>query len=352
MTPSAHDAARPRVIEEDAPATAERPFRAGPAVFATDATERIVPPQQALAVPARAAPVVRRRDKWVRLGLWGLGIGIAGWIAADTYIWIADAFARSATFGWLATALVTLAVGGAALVTGREVKTFLALRRVEDNQQRFEQGAALTPAQMRDAIRVVLAAVPKDRESEAAIEAYQRQAQVHHTPAQQIEMLSRTVMRPLDRRAEAVVRRATGRAFAITAISPTALIDTILFIAMSVRMVRGIAASYGHRPTAAATWHLMRRLVTEAGRLGAVDLAGMTLSQHLGGAIAERIATGAAESMYAGQRMARIGLITMGMCRPVPFRTEEAPGIFSSLLGGFRASREPGETSPQGLADR
>ena len=82
MTPS-HDTARPRVIEEDAPAVAERPFRSGPAVFATDASERIVPPQQAVTVtPRAAAPAPRRRDKWVRLGLWALGIGIAGWIAA------------------------------------------------------------------------------------------------------------------------------------------------------------------------------------------------------------------------------------------------------------------------------
>ena len=86
----------------------------------------------------------------------------------------------------------------------------------------------------------------------------------------------------------------------------------------------------------------------EAGRLGAVDLAGMTLTQHLGGAIAERIAAGTAESMYAGQRMARIGLITMGMCRPVPFEAQEMPGLFSSLIGNLfgrkpAADRSTGE---------
>jgi putative membrane protein len=149
-------------------------------------------------------------------------------------------------------------------------------------------------------------------------------------------------MAPLDRRAEAIVRRATARAFGITAVSPTAMTDALFFIAMSVRMVRGIAASYGHRPTAAATAHLLRRLVVEAGRLGAVDLAGMTLTQHIGGAVAERLAANTAESMYAGQRMARIGLITMGMCRPVPFQPHEVPGMFSSLIAGlFGRKTEP-----------
>ena len=81
------------------------------------------------------------------------------------------------------------------------------------------------------------------------------------------------------------------RAFGITAISPTALTDALFFLACGVRMVRGIAASYGHRPTAATTVHLLRRLVVEAGKLGAVDIASASLVQHLGGAVAERFAT-------------------------------------------------------------
>src|SRR3569833_441773 len=184
----------------------------------------------------------------------------------------------------------------------------------------------LRPTEMRAAIRDVLAVVPRDRETTAAIESYQRQLQQHHTPAQQLDMLSRTVMTPLDRRAESVIRRATAGGFGITAVSPTAFTDVVFFVAMAVRMVRGVASVYGHRPTAAATIHLLRRLTVEAGRLGAVALAGMTLTQHLGGALAARIAAGAAESMYAGQRMARIGLITMGMCRPEPFEAQELPG--------------------------
>jgi putative membrane protein len=337
-------ASEPRVIHEDPPTEASRPVASvsAPLVFATEETERVVPRERAaVAQPARAmlaAP--QRQDRWVRLGLYGVGVAIAGWLGVDAYLWISDAFARSAMLGTVATAAVAAGIAGAGLVVGRELKSFFALKSVEANQKRFtEEG--LRPAEMQDAIRTVLAVIPKDRESEAAIEAYQRQAQPHHTPAQQLELLSRTVMTPLDRRAEAVVRRATARAFGITAVSPTAITDAVFFIAMSVRMVRGVAACYGHRPTTAATAHLLRRLVIEAGRLGALDLAGMTLTQHIGGAIAERLAANTAESMYAGQRMARIGLITMGMCRPVPFQPHEVPGIFSSMIGNL-FERKPG----------
>jgi putative membrane protein len=333
--------AAPRVIVDDGVAEA-RPFATpqAPLVLETDETERVVPRQRA-AVPQslRVPAAPRRRDAWVRLGLWGVGVAFVGWLGVDAYLWIANAFASSAVLGTAAVAVVTAGVAGAGLVIGREMKSFFALKSVEAHQRRFAD-ETLRPADMREAIREVLAVVPKNRETEAAIEAYQRQLQAHHIPAQQLELLSRTVITPLDRRAEAVVRRTTARAFGITAVSPTAITDAIFFIAMSVRMVRGVAACYGHRPTAAATAHLLRRLVVEAGKLGAVDLAGMTLTQHIGGALAERLAANTAESMYAGQRMARIGLITMGMCRPVPFQPDEVPGMFSSMIGNLFARKE------------
>src|SRR5262249_48070031 len=84
--------------------------------------------------------------------------------------------------------------------------------------------------------------------TEAAIEAFQRQVKLHHGTAHQIEILSRTVMQPLDRRAEAHVRTAVLRAFGITAISPPGLTDAVFFLACGIRMVRAIAAPYGPPP--------------------------------------------------------------------------------------------------------
>jgi putative membrane protein len=332
----------PRVTIADAPDD-RRADVSAPFVMATEETGRVVAsvpaerPRTDIAMP-------RRADRGVRWGMVGIAVFLAGWLGVDAYLWISGAFANGGSLGWIASAAVAAGVVGGALVIGRELKSFFALKSVEANQKHFAPDAASRPADMQEAVRTALAVIPKDRDTEAAIEAFQRQAQRHHTPAQQAELLSRTVMTPLDRRAEAIVRRAVGRAFAITAVSPTAITDTVFFVAMSVRMVRGIAAVYGHRPTAAATTHLLRRLIVEAGRLGAVDLAGATLGQHLTGAVAERLATTTAEAAYASQRMARIGLITMGLCRPVPFRDHEVPGIFSSLIGNLFSRKADDDT--------
>ena len=331
------NALRPQVFEMDRPRDAPSAASLGPRVIETTQTGRIVP--TAPAEPELPVAVVSppRRRRWkMKLAVSALAAAICGWLAIDLYLWVSAAFTSSAGLGWAAAATVTLGLTAAGAVIAHEMRSYLALKTVEANQQRLaRQLQGTTHSEARDAIHKVIAEIALDDKTRSAIETFQRQVQPHHSPAQQIDIFAQTVMTPLDQRAEAVVRRATTRAFGITVVSPTAITDAVFFIAVSVRMVREIAACYGHRPSTLTTIHLLRRLVVEAGKLGAVDFAGATLTQYVGGAVLERVATSAAESMYAAQRMARIGLVAMTMCRPIPFRQNEMPGIMSSLIGNL-----------------
>jgi putative membrane protein len=344
------DILRPRVVVMEAPqkpgVSINEPL--APRIIATAQTGRIIP-----APPAELQPAVesgrRRSSLSMKLALASLGAAFCGWLGVDLYLWIASAFNSSTWLGWAAAVAAGVGISAAGAMIVHEARSYLALKNVETNQQRLAlQRENIHTSDVHEAIRDVIAEIPRDRESTAAIEAFQRKVQRHHSSAQQIELLSETVMTPLDKRAEAIVRRASARAFGITAISPTAVMDVLFFIACSVRMVREIAACYGHRPTALATVHLLRRLVVEAGKLGAVDFAGVALTQHIGGAVIERLATSAAESMYAAQRMARLGLVTMGLCRPILFRRNELPGILSSLIGNLLAQRAETGRDEQG----
>jgi putative membrane protein len=307
-----------------------------PRIIPTERTEPVTPSEPApVVVVAPDAP--RRRDRVMTFGLAGVAALFVGWLAVDAVGWIAAAFERSTALGVLAATAVTAGVAGAGAVIARELGSLFRLRNVEAIHRQLADQRAL-PTDARKAIGAVLAVVPREREIDAGIEAFQRQVQLHHATAQQIEILSRTVMKPLDRRAEAHVRTAVVRAFGITAISPTSLTDAVFFLACGVRMVRAIAAAYGHRPTAATTIHLLRRLVFEAGKLGAVDIASASLVQHLGGAVTERLATSAADALYAAYRMARLGIIVMDLCRPIPFRENEVPSV-TSLVGNVLRRR-------------
>ncbi len=330
-----------RVIEVDAADDLGRLQSPGPRVIPTQRTERVTPAQPAVVPAARPAPA-RRRDLAVTLGVAGVAVFLAGWLAVDAIGWISAAFERGAALGAFATVAVAAGVAGAGVLIARELGSLFRLKSVEAIHQRFTAADRVAPPEARRAIADVLAVVPREREVEAAIEAFQRQVQLHHSAAQQIDILSRTVMTPLDRRAEGHVRTAVLRAFGITAISPTALTDAAFFLACGVRMVRGIAASYGHRPTAATTVHLLRRLVIEAGKLGAVDIASASLVQHLGGAVTERLATSAADALYAAYRMARLGIIVMDLCRPIPFQADEIPSVTSLVGNVVRRGSESG----------
>jgi putative membrane protein len=343
MSDSSDRGGGPRVIEVDPRENAPR-LRVDPApqIIMTERTERVTPSEPAAAVVIHEP---RRRSRAMPIGFAGLAVFFAGWLAVDAYWWVAAAFERSLPLGAIAATAITAGAIGAGAIIAREVTSLFRLKSVESIRRRFAENL-VRPSDARQTIADVLAVVPKERDVEAAVEAFQRQVQIHHTVEQQVEILSRTVMKPLDRRAESHVRTAVLRAFGITAISPTALSDALFFLACGVRMVRGIAASYGHRPTAATTIHLLRRLLLEAGKLGAVDIASTSLMQHLGGAVTERFATSAADALYASYRMARLGIIVMDLCRPVPFRENDVPSV-TSMVGNLLKRRGVDVRAPE-----
>jgi uncharacterized membrane protein YcjF (UPF0283 family) len=67
--------------------------------------------------------------------------------------------------------------------------------------------------------------------------------------------------------------------------------------------------------------------------VGAVDLVGGVLAQQLGGAVVERLSASAAESAYAAQKMARLGIVAMALCRPIDFRAGEVPSLRRLVSG-------------------
>ena len=332
----------PRVIEVDIQEEPALAIDPRPQIIATERLDAIVPAGRVV-IAAPPAPI-RQRDRVVTLGIAGIAVFLAGWAAVDAIAWVSGAFERGGGLGILALTALAAGLGGAGAVIARELGSLFRLKSVEAVRRRFSD-QDVAPALTRAAVGDVLAVVPRDRETEKAIAAFQRQLQAHHGSAQQLELLSRTVIKPLDARAEAHIRTAVIRAFGITAISPTALTDAAFFLACGVRMVRGIAGAYGHRPTLAATTHLLRRLLLEAGKLGAVDLASASLVQHLGGAVTERIATSTADALYASYRMARLGIIVMDLCRPVAFAPDDLPSV-TSLVKGIVRRRPSGQVSP------
>ncbi len=282
------------------------------------------------------APVLRRRGPSpLAVATAGIGLLALGVAAIDLTEFIFGAYARSPALGAVAAAAVVAGTGGAIYWLGCELRGLLRLRSAEDLRRLIPSALA---GELKREIDRAAAILARDPLLAGPVARYRTGLAPYHGGADALELFTRFVLAPADRLAERAIRRAAAQAFAINAVSPTALTDTLFFAVRAMRLVREVAEIYGQRPGLAGTVHLLRRLVGGAGLVGAVDIAGGVLVQQLGGAVLERISANAAESAYAGQKMARLGLVAMALCRPVAFRNGEAPSL-GALISGLLKPR-------------
>ena len=261
----------------------------------------------------------------------GLGILAVGVIGIDLLQFVDGAFAHGTGVGVSATGAVAAGVGGALYWLTAELGGLWRLRSAERLRRLIPSALAGELKQEIDAAAAILA---RDPLLSGAVRNYRAVLEPHHTGRDALDLFSRFVLAPADQLAQTAIRRAAAQTFAINAISPTLLLDTFLFAARAMRLLREIAKIYGQRPGLAGTVHLLRRLASGAGLVGAVDVVGGVIAQQLGGAVLERLSASAAESAYAAQKMARLGLVAMASCRPIEFRSGEAPSL-SGLVSGL-----------------
>jgi putative membrane protein len=282
--------------------------------------------------PATNPPALRidRSRSPFAIAMTGLGILLVGVIGIELALFIDGAFEHGTGFGVAATTAVAAGCGGAAYWLAAELRGLWRLRSAERLRNLIPSALS---SELKSEIAAAAGILAHDRLLGDAVDRYRGAVEPYHSGQDALELFSRFVLVPADRLAERAIRRAAGQAFAINAISPTALLDTLLFAARAMRLLRQIAEIYGQRPGLAGTVHLLRRLVGGAGMVGAVDLVGGVLAQQLGGAVLERLSASAAESAYAAQKMARLGILAMALCRPVEFRPGEVPSLRRLVSG-------------------
>jgi putative membrane protein len=312
--------------------------RLGPRIIETGETGRLdlslpaVPEPELTSMPSR-----RSRSPFV-VAVTGLAVLVVGVVGIDLAQFVDGAFAHGKSVGTLAVAAVAAGVGGAGYWLTAELRGLWRLRSAERLRRLIPSALGGELKREIDAAAGMLAHDPSLRE---AVSSYRVAVEAHHTGQDALELFGRFVLAPADRLAQGAIRRAAAQAFAINAISPTVLLDTLLFAARAMRLIREIAEIYGQRPGLAGTVHILRRLASGASLVGAVDLVGGVIVQQLGGAVLERVSASAAESAYAAQKMARLGVLTMALCRPTDFRPGEAPSL-TALVSGLLPARRHG----------
>jgi putative membrane protein len=294
-----------------------QPIAAPPPALRTPAPETA--PLDAIVVP----PPSRWRFRFAVL----LAATIAVFAGLQFYGFVLAAAALAPGLGWVALGLTaaTLLAGG--LWARHEIREFGRIARVEALQAEGETLLAEDQAGASQdwfaAVMRQLADVPAAAPGLARFQAMRVDG---YAAGDALRLFEREVLGDLDRNALAAVSRAVRDGAVGTAASPLAALDALIVLVRSLRMIREIAAAYGFRPGGLTSLAVLRRVLTNATTVAGADIvAELTadvvggLGHKLAGTVSARLGVG----VFAGMRMARLGIATMRACRPLPFLAEK-----------------------------
>jgi putative membrane protein len=299
-----------------------RPPDYWPKIVVSDDTRRVAVPMPSVA--AEDVPLPRRRSPW-RWAIGGVLLLLLTGLVVDALGWVMSAFALGTGLGVAAAALLALGIAGPLYWLAFELRGFARLRALDELQVRA--AAELDREQALRLVEESTTLLP----TRAGVAAFRAALAPHHDGRTVLNLARGELMRPVDRMATVLVRRAALQSAAMTTLSPTALIDTLLFVARALRLLRDVAELYGQRPGIAGMRHLLGRVAREAATLGAAELVLQGAAAEVGGSLLSKLFTGLGGGALAGQRMARLGLLAMRVCRPIPFLESEMPSLVSLL---------------------
>lgn len=282
--------------------------------------------------PEVSADLVRRALGGRRLGLlaWGLGgVALLSLLELGAFVW--RTLADSWWWGGLWCLALTLLGVGVLRVIVHEFRELVRLKRCQDSQS---QAQALQRDNLADGARLFCSrlAAQTRAESSRGYARWLEQCESHHTASEQLQLYGQLVLSEADRRARACVMRWSGEAAVLVAISPLAMVDMLLILWRSVRMIDEVAACYGICLGYWSRIRLLRLIGRHMLYAGAAELITDVGLDWLGAELSARLSARLAQGVGAGLLTVRLGLQTMQLCRPIPFTAEQKP-----RLGQFRS---------------
>jgi putative membrane protein len=281
-----------------------------------------------LGEPLPSLEPARRRNpawRWLKTSALALFLGV---VVLDLALFLNGLFERSLALGVVFSFLIGATAAALISWIGFEIRQIHKLANVEairvhaaEAMSRDGHGGALSFIAEARRMLADRPAVAKrfDRLEDMVLETM--------SDRDALDLFRREILLPLDAEAYAAVRRAAQWTAIGVSASPIAGLDALIALWRSLRMIRQIAEAYGLRPGPIATLSLARRILTGAAGISVVDVMGDLWAQHLGHRVAGLISAKLAEGVYAAIRVARLGLLAMGACRPVPFAPEDEPSL-------------------------
>lgn len=299
----------------------------------------VVPPT----TPARKKPRWLRRIFWSSLGLFAVGA-----IVWDTWNFLVSAFAKNFAVGATLSTVAGVAVLTGVILIFREISRFGGeLRKLREVSTFTERAAELRAngghgEGLAFASRVIEPYAERP-DMKGRIASFRGAVTSAHSDVQVLEILADKVVRPLDAQAYPMVARAARDTAVGVALSPFGLLDAGLVIWRTLAMVREVAQVYGFRPGFFDRVMLVRRILSTATTAGVGDFAADIMVAQVGARVGGLLSAKAGEGMLTGMRTARLGLVAMEACRPLPFAEKDRASIARLGREILKTKEKPGE---------
>ncbi len=267
----------------------------------------------------------RKNLKWF---ISSLLIFIAAIVVLDTYRFLQDQFTQSFIIGAGFVILFAILVVTASSLLYREFHEYKKVKNVASLQQACL--AAQTSSDFFSGQKLV-GKISKlsitTATDKANLERFQSSYVDSHSSQEMLDLYSRMVLQTKDKQAFAIVTKHSVNASILTAISPFVLLDTVIMLWRNGRMINEIAQSYGGRPGFFGSLVFARQAVSYIAIAGASEFASDGAIEALGGQLASAVSVRAGQGIINGLLTAKLGLLVMGLSRPIPFTSDNKPRL-------------------------
>ena len=246
-----------------------------------------------------------------------------------------DLVSRLASVHWSVAGFVLAIVGVFALfLVAGGVREYRQLRTLRNLKSLNEEGERLLLSEAYGGssgyIQSIKALYTNRGDLVSALARFEQQQDQPRSDADQVKYLSAELGAELDRQAQQIVARYVRQLAVISALNPVALLDSLVVLWLSIKMVREIAVVYGGQPGLLSSWRLAKEVAVLVAAAGAADFVGDTATDMLGASLTSILSAKLAQGVVTGLLVARVGLISMKLCRPIPLAEQEKQ-LWSSL---------------------
>jgi putative membrane protein len=253
---------------------------------------------------------------------------------------VSIALERQDWIGWVAFGLVSLIVLALVGIVLRELIGFRRLARLAKLRGLVKKAIATSdPAHEQNAVAALVSHYRGRPDMAWGLARVRDHSGDVLQQGELLRLADRELLRPLDGEARRAILKSAKRVSTVAALSPIMWIAMGFVLVENVRMFRSIAGLYGGRPGVLGALRLARLVVGHIIATGGIAMTDDLLGQFVGQDLLRRLSRRLGEGAFNGALTARLGVVAVGIIRPLPYLDSEPlrmREIFAELVRSLR----------------